>query len=797
MPLPEIALDPTEYGTVTWTGLISRIDSVVDPDDLPDKSPVTGSIIFKPSAGALKFLGASPVFTMFLIDRTVNIVDAQVDEQGRKYIKLESNSAHSTPEAFTWTAVFNLEYEGKIIRVPDAKFSLQPGQVLDLSTVISSAEVTYYTPIQVSAAVAAREGAEAARDETVTIKDEVVEAAETVDAKIGAIPITALPEEVSDARYSPRIPTYQAQLLGSAMKKLRLGQNVKIVCRGDSTTYGHDTVSSDRVPAPDVTLPDGTKPIYTRSPVPFPQAMENFLNQTYGNIVTVENQGHSGDWVQRGMTRWLNNVNADITVISYGINDALSTGVPVELRGNIAEYITATEQMILRDLAWGSAVVLMAPIRQRGPVGSPDVDAYRNALRGLADSYGIPLIETEEFLITAPWDCWSDGNHLNTKGNGIMGARLAALFVGEGPLKKNIVEPGSKLLGRPTLDNLVLRGAIQTSSSGFGTPRDEAAMAAGVAVGFQGGGTDALDGVATWSFYTESPDIVLIPLSYINGNHAGETGAQISYELDFAVEQGQNYNGEVVSPGVGGNGTLSPSWKIHGPYATGQAANYMSDPLTNPLAIRVSTPGWHTFRAIFHRTVTAVTAVTHMVEAFDWRTYQQMRKPVDYTPILTALQAKHIGVPNSLDESTDILTTKVNWPALIQSLGVPSWTNQYYKAPILKMTVRTYGVGVVQYAFLATVRPDLAGADVAQRAVDAYGASEPSSGIAFVRKLGAGFSTLSTGNPPETNPLGRELAYIAYEAATQSLVFTWRTVNSGDSTAKNMKKNFVLDFTLF
>ncbi|UYL87033.1 esterase [Gordonia phage Hollow] len=205
MPLPEITLDPTEYGTVTWTGLVSRIDSVLDPDDLPDKSPVTGSIIFKPSAGALKFLGASPQFTMFLIDRTVNIVDAQVDEQGRKYIKLESNSAHSTPEAFTWTAVFNLEYDGKIIRVPDAKFSLQPGQVLDLSTVLNSAEVTYYTPMQLSAAVAARAGAEAARDEAVEA---------SISASINAIQAT--PELGYSTPMAPAPPQVTVGAAGSS-----------------------------------------------------------------------------------------------------------------------------------------------------------------------------------------------------------------------------------------------------------------------------------------------------------------------------------------------------------------------------------------------------------------------------------------------------------------------------------------------------------------------------------------------------------------------------------------------------
>ncbi|AUV60615.1 tail protein [Gordonia phage SteveFrench] len=195
MPLPDITLDPTEYGRVTFTGLISILDSISDPDDIPDKAGVTGVIIFKPSVGALKFLGASPMFTLMLSSREVNLVNAQVDEQGRKYIKLEASSAHATPESFTWTAVFSLSYNGVMLNLPDCKFALMPGQELDLSTVIDASEATYYTPIQLSAAVAAREGAEAARDEAVEARDEAVET-------VSGIPTEVLTIPVADATYA-------------------------------------------------------------------------------------------------------------------------------------------------------------------------------------------------------------------------------------------------------------------------------------------------------------------------------------------------------------------------------------------------------------------------------------------------------------------------------------------------------------------------------------------------------------------------------------------------------------------
>ena len=596
----------------------------------------------------------------------------------------------------------------------------------------------------------------------------------------------------------------QSILLGKAMRNMRKGVATKIVVRGDSTTYGHDTVSGDIVAPPAGPLPDGTSHSFTRSPKPYPTAMQDYLNLTYpGNVVTVENQGYSGDWVQRGFTRWTANANAQITVISYGINDASASYVPDEYRGNVDLFVEWHEKMILRDLAWGSAVVLLTSTRQRGTNGNPDTDTFRNALQALADKYGIPLLDGEQFLLNASWDAWSDGNHLTTKGNSIMGARLAAVFIGEGPQSPRVVDSGSKLQGRPTLDNLVLNGGAQTSANnGYGTARDDSAMTAGHAIQLGGSFTD---GVATWSFYAETPDLYVMPYSYV-GPTTGEAAAQITYELDFGVEQGQNYHQDQLDPmGLNPpNGLRAVASVVHGPFAFGAGNSFERNPATTPIFLRVATPGWHTIRARLQRSNTTSQIVTHVMELFESRVWQGIRKDASLQTQITnnnnnlvaRYEGKHILVPAAFDESVDILTTKVNWPTLMRALGVKDWTSAYLGAPAIGLTVRSYGVGLMRYMFLCTQRLDQAGTDVAAQAVDATPVNETSTSLPVVKKLEA-LSTAPSGVTPENSITGRELASIAYEASTQSLVFTWRTTNTTGGTAKNMKKNFVMDFQLY
>lgn len=166
MPLPSISNNPISYGKVLWTGIVSVLDSV-DPDDTPDLDELEGNIIFKPSARYLKVPGSTPPLTVALMNRNVSIEDSQIDEQGRKFIKLEASSAGVVPDVFTWTATFNLSYKGVLISIPDATFQLLPGVEIDLTDYIAPAPTASPVSPALSDLLAARNEAIAARDEVV------------------------------------------------------------------------------------------------------------------------------------------------------------------------------------------------------------------------------------------------------------------------------------------------------------------------------------------------------------------------------------------------------------------------------------------------------------------------------------------------------------------------------------------------------------------------------------------------------------------------------------------------------
>jgi len=763
----------------------------------------------EPAAGRVVKIGPT---ARFVTGATVNLPDSKeygLSATGELTLDLETN-----PQDSDWVWGIQEQYrvssKVRIFEVPEGETTLEYSEAPAADPGPSSPD---WGPV----ATAARQyrdeaaGAAAAASEIVPVvseaRDEAVEAAAaaeafggTNNAQVAAMVTGSGPTKDALSGTYVTIPTLgtvlsridgaklQSRLLGNAMRKLRKGEPCKYVTRGDSTTYGHDTVSADAVPAPTTVLPDGSKHSFTRSPAPWPSVLEANLNAVYGNTVTVENQGYSGDWVKRGYDRWTNNANAQITIISYGINDASASYVPDEFRGNVEQFVEWHEKMILRDLAWGSAVVLLTSTRQMGSAGNLDTDTFRNALQALATEYGIPLIDGEQFLLNARIDCWSDGNHLTTKGNAIMGARVASLFVGEGPQHASVVTHGSKRLGRRTLDNVILRNSVTTESAAYETPKDSAS-GNGFAIYLASG---ALDGSAYWSFYTESADVVICPIGYV-GAFTGDPGVQITYELDFGVEQGQNFHDKIIDPVALQNPNRPSASSVHGPVVGGQAASYQANPKTAGTFLRVSTPGWHTVRARLQRGLAASAPAVHALEFIGWREWTLLRAGSS-AAVVTA-SAYHQQVPAVFNEGADILTTKVSWPALLATLGIPSWGTTYVGAPALKLTVRSYAQGVIQYMFICGQRPDAAGVDVAATAVGSTTLEQSGSAIPAVKQLAA-ISTRSDVTDPGSNSSQRELASIAYEAATQSLVLTWRTTNSSNAAAKNMVKNFVMDFTV-
>lgn len=439
------------------------------------------------------------------------------------------------------------------------------------------------------------------------------------------------------------------------MRKLRKRQQVKIVTRGDSVTYGYDSVSADRVAPPDTVLPDGSTHLRERSPRPWPTALQECLNDVYNGAVTVENQGYSGDYVERGFNRWFVNVGADCTIICYGVNDSHVPGVPAHVLGNLETYVRDIERMIVREHEWGSAVVLLAPIKRLGTAGNVDTDIYTNALRPLANKYGIPLVDGDQLLMNYRREVWSEGPHLNTKGNSIIGARLAALFVGDGPDKPMRVTGGSKLLGRQTIDNVFhSRGVSLLQSAGYETPQEDV-KGQGTALFFST--PYGSEGVAFWSFYTETPDTVIFPVAYV-APVAGETGARLEFTLDFGVDQADNFHDKLV------NGA-APSTAGIGPLAAGSPAVYQYDPAAAQAFIRVVTPGWHTLKVRGFRSINSGLNL-QALEFFDAREW--MHHYEDWKPLAVASGLANMGEPTRVMRDGSMITLE---------LGVKPATGQF------------------------------------------------------------------------------------------------------------------------
>lgn len=132
MALPSITTNPLGFAKVRWTGLASTLDTA-DEDENPNLDQLEGVVIFKPSVNFISYPNAVPKFTTAMTNRQYNLVDAQLDEQGRKYVKLEACTDGAVPESFTWTATFVVSYKGIVVKIPDVTFSLEAGQDIDLS----------------------------------------------------------------------------------------------------------------------------------------------------------------------------------------------------------------------------------------------------------------------------------------------------------------------------------------------------------------------------------------------------------------------------------------------------------------------------------------------------------------------------------------------------------------------------------------------------------------------------------------------------------------------------------------
>lgn len=369
--------------------------------------------------------------------------------------------------------------------------------------------------------------------------------------------------------------------------KLRNKQPVSITCMGDSMTYGSDFNSSDKL-LPTGGADDGTPHVATRAKMNYPASLENYLNQVYGNTVTVVNHGFSGDGTKKGYNHW-NASGSDLCIICYGINDA--TNANVDYMGNVEEYLHWYRKIIERELKNNTAVVLMTPTKQiitsdGGVASRVDVDVFGNAVRNLADEYGLKVIDGQELLMNYSASIYSDSTHLNGTGYNILGARIASLFVGRGILKPFIVSTEQFQGVIPYQHSTIYQGGNVVFSSYYPTPSEH----------IEGRGAGALLKTGDklfFSIYTENDGMVVIPSMF-----SDSVNLTVRLSLDFGVPQADYSNDYYFGrPSISGVDV-----EYSNSFVDIEKSKFLSDGIFSSKFIKptkdnmlyIPTKGWHT-----------------------------------------------------------------------------------------------------------------------------------------------------------------------------------------------------------
>lgn len=543
----------------------------------------------------------------------------------------------------------------------------------------------------------------------------------------------------------------QGILYGSFMKKLRTGVAATINCLGDSTTYGYDTVSADKVAPPPEQLPDGTYQTATRSPAPWPSVLQSRLAEVYPAGVTVINRGRPGDTTTAAIGRWPVSSGADLTCISFGINDATLGTNPNA--GDLTYFLRDYERIIRREINdYNAAVVILTPAKQSSAGSSALIDVFRNALDALAGKFGVPVIDIQEFLAGYDSSVWSDGTHLTTKGNAVIGAKLAACFMGKGPYHIQRVSSGTRMSVRPFIDNVTYAApaALALGTTQAGTLPEGSANAANL-LGKVNDTTAA--GAIFYSFYAYVNDIIVMPNYYM------PTNTSLTVSLDFGVEQPHDVMNSLVD--VAASFTVrEPSTYTH---TTTTAGLFNAGVAATNKYLRIASPGWHSIKITGSSPDGAI--YLHALEFLNYRSWKSAANPV--------AAALHVPVPPNFSSTISTTSTSVKVADLITKLGIPDWGSQSYKAPAWKVTIRSYGQRVIEYLLSSSASPT-AGTGVEK--------------LAEIRNT----ALITTPNEVYVH----EIQSVTWDDANKAFVFTWKTLNADGTTAKDMTRNFIMDISV-
>ena len=439
-----------------------------------------------------------------------------------------------------------------------------------------------------------------------------------------------------------------------------LKESFTICCKGDSLTYGHDTVSSDKRPAL-----EGHST--TRASVTYPEALKTCLDTVYKTKqVTIINQGYSGDTVETCYNRWQTYSNSDVVILCLGTNDFRSYN-------DISRFIKGLELLVIREILWGASVVLLTPPKMK--YEDNVLNTYSKVIELVGLKYGITVVNSEEMLSNYSYDIYSDDTHLNGKGYKIWGTRLAGLFVGNGYHDIKKINSSDMLLSRLNADSVTYISNCGKSNNKVCYTPTEKEDGKGICSEF------STNGEMIYSFYTEQDNMVCFLNGYI------ETNGEIDLTLDFDnTTQFLNSGWNVNNKGKISNLSTVTIKQVD---LSGKFAN-KTNQIKNGTLLHIAKKGLHTIKIKLRN---SPYVFVEGLEFLTWNEYYLLNK--------LSYGSYYYGVTKLFDGEEEVTTTEINVSELNNILNRDqTFIDEVSKRDLpLKITLYNSGESVLQYVF--------------------------------------------------------------------------------------------------